>query len=133
LTITLIINIEAWQSGGEKEMDCNDETTILEQPLVTGIDGSATSSRSDETNLYPQIDKDKIFGLNLSSPGDGVKCIKPWDKKDEMGTWTESGVDDQFIITIPFISAVKIKSILLNPGRGDFAPQVRIFPLLTSS
>lgn len=31
----------------------------------------------------------------------------------------------QFIITIPFISPVKIRSMLVNPGRGDFAPQVR--------
>ena len=76
-------------------MDCNDETTVLEQRLPSGIDEGSTAMRSDETNLYSQIDKDKIFGLNLSSPDQGSKCIKPWDKREEMGSWTESGVDDQ--------------------------------------
>ncbi|UZJ54547.1 hypothetical protein CBS101457_003867 [Exobasidium rhododendri] len=104
-------------------MNCNDETTVLEQRGPDGISESTTSLRSDETNLYKQIDKDHIFGLNLSSPDQGSICIKPWDKRDEVATWTESGVDDQFIITIPFVTQVKIKSILLNPGRGDFAPQ----------
>lgn len=80
-------------------MNCNDETTVAEQVLANGIDGNATSSRTDETNLYTIIDKEKVFGLNLSSPGDGSKCIKPWDKRDEMGIWTESGVDDQVSIS----------------------------------
>jgi hypothetical protein len=91
-------------------MNCNDETTVLEQVLANGIDGNSTSSRSDETNLYNQINKDRIFGLNLSSPDDGAKCIKPWDKKDEMAIWTESGVDDQ--VSLSFDSNATFADIL---------------------
>lgn len=32
----------------------------------------------------------------------------------------------QFIVTVPFICPVRIKSILLNAGRGDFAPRVSV-------
>lgn len=83
-------------------MDCNDETTVLEQRGPSGINENITSSRSDETNLYKQIDKEHIFGLNLSSPDQGPICIKPWDKRDDIGTWTESGVDDQ-VSFVPFL------------------------------
>lgn len=76
-------------------MACNDETTVLEQRVASGINSDSTSLRSDETNLYKHIDKEKIFGLNLSQPQEGSKCIKPWDQKGDMSTWTESGVDDQ--------------------------------------
>lgn len=104
-------------------MACNDEVTVLERQLPTGIDASQTATRGDETNLYAQIDRDKVFGLNLSDPAIASNCIKPWDKRTDLTNYTESGVDDQFIITIPFIAPVRIKSILVNVGRGDFAPQ----------
>lgn len=104
-------------------MACNDEVTVLERQLPSGIDASQTATRGDETNLYAQIDRDKVFGLNLSDPSIASKCIKPWDQRSDITSFTESGVDDQFIITIPFIAPVRIKSILINVGRGDFAPQ----------
>jgi hypothetical protein len=91
-------------------MDCNDETTVLEQQGPSGINSENTSMRSDETNLYKQIDKDHIFGLNLSSPEQGSICIKPWDKKDEMGTWTESGVDDQVSVNQPSLGVLRRSS-----------------------
>lgn len=78
-----------------EEMACNDETTVLEQGFANGINNASTSLRSDETNLYKHIDKGKIFGLNLSNPEEGAKCIKPWDQRNDMAIWTESGVDDQ--------------------------------------
>lgn len=104
-------------------MACNDEVTVLERQLPTGIDADQTAMRGDESNLFAQIDRDKIFGLNLADPARAATCIKPWDRRSDMELFTESGVDDQFILTIPFIAPVRIKSILVNVGRGDFAPQ----------
>jgi hypothetical protein len=104
-------------------MACNDEVTVLERQLPSGIDASSTAMRGDESNLYAQIDRDKVYGLNLSDPSAAAVCIKPWDRRSDMATWTESGVDDQFIVNVLFISPVRLKSILVNVGRGDFAPQ----------
>lgn len=68
---------------------------MLEQQAPVGVDASPSSLRGDETNLYAQIDRDKIFGLNLADPGAAAVCIKPWDRRADMTLYTESGVDDQ--------------------------------------
>lgn len=76
-------------------MACNEEVTVLEQQVPADIDAGQAAMRGDETNLYAQIDRDKIFGLNLADPEHAATCIKPWDRREDMSAWTESGVDDQ--------------------------------------
>lgn len=106
-------------------MNCNDESTTLDQTRPhASSEGTSSSAAGDEQNLYSFIDRDQIFGLNLSDPAQAKLPIKPWDERGDTERYAESGVDDQFVITVPFTCSVRVKSILLNPGRGDFAPQV---------
>ncbi|KAK0548403.1 hypothetical protein OC846_001995 [Tilletia horrida] len=102
-------------------MNCNEE--------VTTVDLNQTGSQAgDEANLYEFIDRDKVWGLNLSVPESARAVVKPWNERHSLEVSVESLVDDQFIINVPFICPCRIKSILLNPGRGDMAPQrCRIF------
>lgn len=93
-------------------MACNDEVTVLEQQAPAGIDSSQTAVRGDEMNLYGQIDRDKIFGLNLADPTTASVCIKPWDRRNDMTDWTESGVDDQ-VSAIIFANTVLLNSRLV--------------------
>jgi hypothetical protein len=50
---------------------------------------------ADSNNLFGVIDRDKVHGLNLSVPEDAKEVIKPWDERDDMEKWCESGVDDE--------------------------------------
>ncbi|CAD6977192.1 unnamed protein product [Tilletia controversa] len=96
--------------------NCNDEVTTVDLNQV-GL------SAGDELNLYEYIDKDHVWGLNLAIPESARQVIKPWNERNSMEVYVESLVDDQFIINVPFTCPCRIKSILLNPGRGDLAPQ----------
>ncbi|KAJ8516250.1 hypothetical protein ONZ45_g6402 [Pleurotus djamor] len=83
---------------------------------------------SDASNLYGVIDRDRVYGLNLSVPEDAQAIIKPWDQREDTTLYAESGVDDQMIIHIPFAQGVRIKSLLLKLGRGESTPrQLRIY------
>jgi len=77
----------------------------------------------DFANLFGLIDKQNIYGLNLSVPESVKEIFKPWDERDDTTKFAESGVDDQLIIHVPFLESVRIKSILLKIGRGESAPQ----------
>lgn len=131
-------------------MNCNEETTVLERRLPAGTDQSVTANRGDEMNLYEYIDRSQVWGLNVDQPltnffvtrqrPDGAPgereeievdvtgpkaCIRPWHTRSNTSIYTEtqSGTgDDTLIITVPFTHQVKIKSILVNVGRGDFMP-----------
>ncbi|PWN44770.1 DUF1000-domain-containing protein [Ceraceosorus guamensis] len=99
---------------------CNEEATLQE---LVHAQGAQASSSDDTKSLFPQIHLDQVWGLNIEPPESAKKCVKPWHEREDTERFTESGVDDQFIITIPFTCPVRVKSILLNPGRGDFAPR----------
>ena len=49
----------------------------------------------ETTTLYTVIDRDKVFGLNLTVPEDAKEVIKTWDDRDSVDKWVDSGVDDQ--------------------------------------
>lgn len=105
-------------------MPCGDETTAVDREGAAYA-GSATGAYGDASNLYTSIDRDRVWGVNVDPP-ESAKCVvKPWDERLTLDVYAESGVDDQMIITIPFTGPVRIQSILLNPGTGDFAPRVR--------
>ena len=46
-------------------------------------------------NLFGVIDRDNVFGLNLSVPEHAKHVIKPWDERESVEKYAESGVDDQ--------------------------------------
>ncbi|KAF8637244.1 hypothetical protein AX17_002955 [Amanita inopinata Kibby_2008] len=85
---------------------------------------SNSDSSTDFANLYNSIDKDNVYGLNLAVPESAKAIIKPWDEREDTNHYVDSGVDDQLIIHIPFIESVRVKSVLLKLGRGEFAPQL---------
>lgn len=93
---------------------------------------------AETTTLFPVIDRDKVFGLNLTVPEDAKELIKPWNERESTDKYADSGVDDQvcllnispstrpthalqqppkLIIHIPFSQNVKIRSMLLKPGQ----------------
>ncbi|TFY65239.1 hypothetical protein EVJ58_g2097 [Rhodofomes roseus] len=86
------------------------------------------AAETDGTNLYGTIDKMNVHGLNLTVPEDAQAIIKPWDERNDTSRWAESGVDDQFIIHVPFTQNVRVKSVLVKLGRGEVAPRrMRIY------
>ncbi|PKI84131.1 hypothetical protein MVES1_002121 [Malassezia vespertilionis] len=103
-------------------MSCDGETTSLDRQIAEPDAGALSGASGDGINLYPYIHRDQVFGLNVEPPESAKVPIKPWDARLSLDTCAESGVDDQMIITIPFTVPVRIQSILLNPGLGDFAP-----------
>ncbi|KAG6840222.1 hypothetical protein C0991_008083 [Blastosporella zonata] len=97
---------------------------------MSSQDSSVASSLAgtDIANLYGVIDKDKVHGLNLAVPEDAQKVIKPWDEREDVMAFAESGVDDQIVLHIPFTQLVRIKSVMLKLGRGEVAPRhLRIY------
>ncbi|KAK2462135.1 hypothetical protein APHAL10511_005833 [Amanita phalloides] len=76
----------------------------------------------DYANLFALVDKQNIHGLNIAIPESARNVIKPWDARDSTDIYTESNVDDQLILHIPFLESVRLKSILIKTGRGDLAP-----------
>ena len=37
----------------------------------------------------------RVYGLNLSVPEDAKAIIKPWNEREDVDKFAESGVDDQ--------------------------------------
>ncbi|KAJ1311675.1 hypothetical protein OPQ81_010149 [Rhizoctonia solani] len=74
-------------------------------------------------NLFGVIDRDKVHGLNLSIPEDAKSIIKPWDERESLEKYCETGVDDELILHIPFVRNVRIRSILIKTARGEAQPR----------
>ncbi|KAG8832866.1 hypothetical protein FRC17_000484 [Serendipita sp. 399] len=90
-------------------------------PLDTQPEGQ--SGFGDSTNLFRVIDRDRVHGLNLTVPEDAKELIKSWDMREDATKFVDSGVDDQLIINVPFTQNVRVKSVLLKLGRGEFSPR----------
>ncbi|KAN0062345.1 hypothetical protein ACQY0O_005227 [Thecaphora frezii] len=101
------------------EQDGRDDERALD-PASSSAGLSAVDG--DATNLYPYIIRHKIWGSNLDPPESAKNAIKPWDQRLSTADCVQSNVDDQLAITVPFTCPVRIKSILINTGTGDFAP-----------
>ncbi|SPO31464.1 uncharacterized protein UTRI_06594 [Ustilago trichophora] len=84
-------------------------------PGLSAVDGDAIS-------LFEYIVRDKVWGANLDPPESAKNVIKPWHERLSAEPSTQSNVDDQLAITVPFTCPVRLKSILINTGTGDFAP-----------
>ncbi|PWZ01214.1 DUF1000-domain-containing protein [Testicularia cyperi] len=103
-------------------MSCNptgdQDSRDPQQPsssTLAAVDGDAGS-------LFQYIVRDKVWGANLDPPESAKNVIKPWNERLSTHESTQSNVDDQLAITVPFTCPVRLKSILINTGTGDFAP-----------
>jgi len=93
-----------------------------------GLLANEEAGSSDTTTLFTVIDRDKVFGLNLTVPEDAKELIKAWDDRESVDRWVDSGVDDQLIIHVPFTQSVKVRSVILKPARGEVCPhRLRIY------
>ncbi|PPQ89233.1 hypothetical protein CVT25_001312 [Psilocybe cyanescens] len=89
---------------------------------------AADLSGTDASNLFRVIDRDNVYGLNLTVPEDAKQVIKPWDEREDNAKYIDSNVDDQLIIHIPFTQNVRIRSVLIKMGRGELTPRhLRIY------
>jgi hypothetical protein len=71
-------------------------------------------------NLFAVIDRDKVHGLNLSVPEDAKEVIKPWDERDSVERYCETGVDDEVSHKVHFVCQLRIE-YFLNQGCIDIA------------
>ncbi|CDZ98006.1 Thioredoxin-like protein [Phaffia rhodozyma] len=130
--------------------NCQDDLTLTDLLTSSHISSRLTSGSTSSTNLYPYIDTDNVWGLNLEEPsrstltaiagesgstslvdrqagegrGEAKVVIKSWEDREDDSSWVESGVDDQLILNIPFVQNVRVRSILIKTGRGETAPSV---------
>ena len=85
------------------------------------LDGSGDS-------LYPFIDKDKVHCLNEARQGMGKDIVKSWAHRLDAEPRLESDVDAELLLTIPFTSAVHLKSFCIVAGEKDKGPsKVKLF------
>lgn len=109
-------------------MACNPEATSLSSSTQSVANDTSSSSNSNDQNLFSSINRDKVWSMNTSSPDSGKRVIKPWDKRFDATEYTQSLSDEEMkgmlVINIPFVCPVRVRSILLNPGRGEFAVRV---------
>ncbi|TFK72072.1 DUF1000-domain-containing protein [Pluteus cervinus] len=93
-------------------------------------DSSVASALADldPANLYSLIDKQNTHGLNLSDPEGARSVIKPWNEREDTVKFVDSSVDDQMVIHVPFVETVRLRSIMLKVGSGEYAPgRLRVF------
>ncbi|KAG2181441.1 hypothetical protein INT44_008254 [Umbelopsis vinacea] len=97
----------------------------------------------EQALLYSRIDRDNIRCLNEAEPDSGKSVVKPWDQRLDNDKFVESDADEQLLITIPYVTvqytvgigytytnwpilsftgSVKLRSICLRTGHGDYAP-----------
>ena len=71
-----------------------------ESSVTSSADFEVNSSPAETSTLFSVIDRDKVFGLNLTVPEDAKELIKPWNERESVDKWVDSGVDDQVRIHI---------------------------------
>ncbi|KZO94204.1 DUF1000-domain-containing protein [Calocera viscosa TUFC12733] len=108
---------------------CQDDLTAVDVAAASpSVQQRITAGAAETINLFGVIDRDNVFGVNISMPEDAKELIKPWHERESTVKYAESNVDDQLIIHIPFVEQVRIRSIFLKPARGELAPQrVRVY------
>ena len=71
-----------------------------ESSATSSADFEVDSNPAETSTLFSVIDRDKVFGLNLTVPEDAKELIKPWNERESVDKWVDSGVDDQVRIHI---------------------------------
>ncbi|KAI9635043.1 galactose-binding domain-like protein [Dioszegia hungarica] len=97
-------------------MSCADDLTVedLNNNVSTQVLERVSAGEGSNSNLWSWIDRDNVEGVNLEVPGSAPLIVKTWDERlsDDI---VESGVDDELIIHIPFISSLRLRTLLLLP------------------
>lgn len=77
-----------------------------------------------QSNLYKQIDFEKIITLNEAETRSGAAIVqKTWDERLNDSPILESDTDEQLLMHIPFAGSCKLYSILIRTSDSDSAPQ----------
>ena len=103
-------------------MSCNSANSDQDSRDPGSTSTGLSAADGDATSLFEYIIRDKVWGANLDPPESAKNVIKPWHQRLSAEPSTQSNVDDQLAITVPFTCPVRLKSILINTGTGDFAP-----------
>ncbi len=74
---------------------CQDDLTALDVELAPSLLGRVAGGSSTNTNLFATIDRDNVFGLNLTEPESAQRLIKPWDARESLEAWADSAEDDE--------------------------------------
>jgi len=108
---------------------CEDDLTAVDVAAASAsVQQRITAGAAETINLFSVIDRDNVFGVNITVPEDAKELIKPWPERDSTIKYADSNVDDQLIIHIPFVEQVRIRSVFLKPARGELSPRrVRIY------
>lgn len=108
------------------------------------VSSRLTAGSAATTNLFSQIDRDKVWGLNIDTPsaaasssrtglegegrgrgkGEAKEVIKEWAERGDESVWVESQEDPDLILTVPFVQNVRVRSLLLKTAAGEEAPAV---------
>ncbi|KAJ8488115.1 hypothetical protein ONZ45_g14073 [Pleurotus djamor] len=73
-----------------------------------------------QDSLFGQIDRDNLVALNGN--GNASDVIKPWHERLDETKFLRSEDDDQLIVRIPFLSGVKVRSLLIKAGPSEHTP-----------
>ncbi|ALO60498.1 hypothetical protein CNBC1430 [Cryptococcus deneoformans B-3501A] len=102
-------------------MSCADDLTTddLTGSVTTEVLERASAGEGATTNLWSHIDRDNVTGLNLENPSSAPSVIKTWDDRLDQEQYVESGVDDDLIIHIPFVTSVRLRTLCILPPAPD--------------
>ncbi|RSH85794.1 uncharacterized protein EHS24_003974 [Apiotrichum porosum] len=113
-------------------MSCADDLTVddLNNNVTTEVLERVSAGEGSNANLWGWIDRDNVVGVNLVEAESGPKVIKVWDERLDEDTFIESGVDDELILHIPFITSVRLRTLLLylpSPSHPHRPGRLRVF------
>ena len=88
-----------------------------------GHDHSHDLEPALQSNLYKQIDFDKIITLNEAEPRSGASVVqKTWAERLNEDPHLESDADEQLLMHVPFSGSCKLYSILMRMSDSPAAP-----------
>lgn len=89
-----------------------------------GHDHSHDAEPALQSNLYKQIEFDKIITLNEAEPRSGSAVVKKtWAERLNDEPILESDADEQLLMHIPFAGSCKLFSIIIRTSDSPSAPQ----------
>ncbi|KAL7423746.1 hypothetical protein Q5752_001328 [Cryptotrichosporon argae] len=97
-------------------MSCADDLTIddLTTAVSTSVLERVSAGEGSNANLWHMVDRNNVEGLNLDTGGSAPGVIKTWDERLDEDVSVQSGVDDDLILHIPFVSSVRLRTLLLH-------------------